>query len=53
MATQIDMQEVAARLGQQVGALSEQLAMTSVALDAAEKRIAELEGEGSATPRAA
>jgi hypothetical protein len=53
MATEIDMQEVLNRLSQQIGALSSQLAMTSVALDAAEKRIAELEGESSATPRAA
>lgn len=55
MATNIDPEQVIARLSQQLGALHVQIAMRDVALEAAEARIAELEGdgEGSATPRAA
>jgi hypothetical protein len=50
MAANIDPEQVIARLSQQIGALSAQLAMTNVALDAAEARIAELEGVKDPAP---
>jgi uncharacterized coiled-coil protein SlyX len=50
MATEIHFEQVIARLSQQVGALQVQVVMRDVALEAAEARIAELEGEASPTP---
>jgi hypothetical protein len=49
MATEINPEHVITRLSQQLGALQVQVAMRDVALEAAEARIAELEGESSPT----
>lgn len=46
-ALQVDPEKVVGRLSQQVGALSAELAMRDVALEAAHARIAELEQAGA------
>lgn len=50
MSIGIDPEQLIARLAQRVGELTAQLDVRDLALEAAEKRIAELEGSGNADP---